>query len=150
MRKSVVINIFFWLYSYYIKGLALKFRTIFLGWLEDRYERFLRFALRGWRAFAFLFGTIALLFLTIIIVGIAGPKIEFFPDNQPNQIIVYAEYPQGTDIEKTNSITKKLENDFICLKAKNSTHILNAISPAFTSSFSLADLIIDKYLLKNL
>ena len=109
----IVINIFFWLYSYYIKALALKFRTIFLGWLEDRYERFLRFALRGWRAFAFLFGTIALLFLTMIIVGIAGPKIEFFPDNQPNQIIVYAEYPQGTDIEKTNSITKKLENEIL-------------------------------------
>ena len=109
----IVINIFFWLYSYYMKALALKFRTIFLGWLEDRYERFLRFALRGWRAFAFLFGTIALLFLTMIIVGIAGPKIEFFPDNQPNQIIVYAEYPQGTDIEKTNSVTKKLESEII-------------------------------------
>ena len=49
----------------------------------------------------------------MIIVGIAGPKIEFFPDNQPNQIIVYAEYPQGTDIEKTNSITKKLENEIL-------------------------------------
>ena len=109
----IVINIFFWLYSYYIKALALKFRTIFLGWLEDRYERFLRFALRGWRAFAFLFGTITLLFLTLIIVGIAGPKIEFFPDNQPNQIIVYAEYPQGTDIEKTNSVTKNLESEII-------------------------------------
>ena len=109
----IVINIFFWLYSYYIKALALKFRTIFLGWLEDKYERFLRFALRGWRAFAFLFGTITLLFLTMIIVGIAGPKIEFFPDNQPNQIIVYAEYPQGTDIEKTNSVTKKLESEII-------------------------------------
>jgi multidrug efflux pump subunit AcrB len=49
----------------------------------------------------------------MIIVGIAGPKIEFFPDNQPNQIIVYAEYPQGTDIEKTNSVTKKLESEII-------------------------------------
>ncbi len=109
----IVINIFFWLYSYYLKSIALKFRTIFLGWLEIKYEKFLRFALKGWRAFAFLFGTILLLFLTIILVGIAGPKIEFFPDNEPNQIIVYAEYPQGTDIEKTNNITKKLENEVL-------------------------------------
>jgi len=36
-------------------------------------------------------------------------KIEFFPDNKPNQIFVYIEYPQGTDIEKTNSITKAME-----------------------------------------
>ena len=109
----IFINIFFWLYSYYIKSLALRFRTIFLGWLEDKYERFLRFALTGWRAFAFLFGTILLLFLTIILVGIAGPKIEFFPDNEPNQIIIYAEYPQGTDIKKTNAITKEIESEVL-------------------------------------
>jgi len=36
-------------------------------------------------------------------------KIEFFPDNTPNQIIVYIEYPEGTDIEKTNQITKEIE-----------------------------------------
>jgi multidrug efflux pump subunit AcrB len=36
-------------------------------------------------------------------------KIEFFPDNTPNQIIVYLEYPQGTSIEKTNAITKEIE-----------------------------------------
>ena len=36
-----------------------------------------------------------------------------------------------------------LENDFLCIEGPNSTHILNAISPAFTSSFELADLIID-------
>lgn len=109
----ITINIFFWLYSYYLKSMGLRFRTIFLGTLENKYESFLRFALKGWRAFAFLFGTIILLFLTMVLVGIAGPKIEFFPDNQPNQIIVYAEYPQGTDIEKTNSITKDIEQEVI-------------------------------------
>ena len=36
-------------------------------------------------------------------------KVEFFPDNKPNQIIVYIEYPQGTDIEKTNLITTQIE-----------------------------------------
>ena len=35
--------------------------------------------------------------------------MEFFPDNKPNQIIVYIEYPQGTDIEKTNILTKDIE-----------------------------------------
>ena len=35
-----------------------------------------------------------------------------------------------------------LENDFIYRKAESSLHILNAISPAFTASFELADLII--------
>ena len=42
-----------------------------------------------------------------------------------------------------NKTTQRLENDFISVKGESSTHILNAISPAFTASFALADLIID-------
>ena len=35
-----------------------------------------------------------------------------------------------------------LEDDFICLNTDKTTHVLNTISPSFTASFSLADLII--------
>ena len=50
-----------------------------------------------------------MLITSFVFVGIAGPKVEFFPDNEPSQIIVYIEYPQGTDIDKTNAITKGIE-----------------------------------------
>ena len=43
-----------------------------------------------------------------------------------------------------NRRTKSLEDDFLCLPGPASTHILNAISPAFTASFALADLILDR------
>lgn len=43
-----------------------------------------------------------------------------------------------------NLDTSSLENDFLCLDGKSSTHVLNAISPAFTASFALADLIINR------
>ncbi len=56
----------------------------------------------------------------------------------------------GIRAQLFNKKEMKLENDFICINGKNSTHVLNAISPAFTASFSLADLIIDKYLINNL
>ena len=42
-------------------------------------------------------------------LGAQRTKVEFFPDNKPNQIIVYIEYPQGTAIEKTNAITNQVE-----------------------------------------
>ena len=45
-----------------------------------------------------------------------------------------------------NNITQHLEDDFMCLQGPASTHVMNAISPAFTASFSLADLIIDESL----
>ena len=41
----------------------------------------------------------------------------------------------------------KLIQDFKLMNHQNSTHVLNAISPAFTASFALADLIIEKSLL---
>ena len=43
-----------------------------------------------------------------------------------------------------NKKTGALEDDFLCIEGPSSTHVLNAISPAFTASFSLADLILDK------
>ena len=45
-----------------------------------------------------------------------------------------------------NRDTEQLEDDFLCLPGQSSTHVLNAISPAFTASFALADLIIDQAL----
>ena len=45
-----------------------------------------------------------------------------------------------------NRQTNQLEDDFLCLPGLGSTHVLNAISPAFTASFALADLIVDQAL----
>ena len=45
-----------------------------------------------------------------------------------------------------NHSSQQLEDDFLCLSGPSSTHVLNAISPAFTASFALADLILDRRL----
>ena len=42
-----------------------------------------------------------------------------------------------------NRKSQLLEDDFLCLPGPSSFHVLNAISPAFTASFALADLIVD-------
>ena len=103
------IVLLFWAYKYVLKDLANRFRTRFLVWLEIRYERLLRYAMRGRRAYAFVFGTVLMLIFSFVLVGISQPKVEFFPDNQPTQIIIYIEYPQGTDIAKTDEMTKSIE-----------------------------------------
>lgn len=48
----------------------------------------------------------------------------------------------GIRSQLVNLNTLMLEDDFLCIKGPRSTHVLNAISPAFTASFELADLII--------
>jgi multidrug efflux pump subunit AcrB len=60
------------------------------------------------------FGITALLLVVVFMLfglslGSGRTKVEFFPDNTPNEIYVYIEYPQGTAIEKTNEITKDIE-----------------------------------------
>ena len=50
----------------------------------------------------------------------------------------------GIRAQLYNINEKRLEDDFICLKGESSLHVLNAISPAFTASFALADEIIDR------
>jgi L-2-hydroxyglutarate oxidase len=43
-----------------------------------------------------------------------------------------------------NRETLRLEDDFLCINGPMSTHVLNAISPAFSASFALADVIVDQ------
>jgi multidrug efflux pump subunit AcrB len=48
-----------------------------------------------------------------MLLGIFPRKVLFFPDNIPNQVITYIEYPQGTDIAKTNKATLFVEKQVI-------------------------------------
>ncbi len=106
---AILTALLLWLYKYVLAGAVEYFQYKSLKKLENIYENTLKFALRGKKAYVFLFGTIAILIVSFVLVGIVQPKVLFFPENQPNQIITYIEYPQGTDIAKTNELTKQVE-----------------------------------------
>ena len=102
-----------WVYRLFLRKWANNFQTKTLVKLERWYENQLRWALSGWKPYIISAATVILLFVSIgaFVASLATQrtKVEFFPDNKPNQIIVYIEYPQGTAIEKTNAITKEIE-----------------------------------------
>jgi len=50
----------------------------------------------------------------------------------------------GIRPQLVNKVTGELEMDYILKSGRNSMHVLNAISPAFTSSFEFAKMIISK------
>ncbi|TRO67197.1 efflux RND transporter permease subunit [Christiangramia sabulilitoris] len=102
--------ILLWFYKYVLSGAVKYFQFKSLKKLESNYERFLKFALRGRKAYGFFFGTLLLLFLSFVLIGLVQPDVLFFPENQPKQVITYIEYPEGTDIEKTNRLTRKIED----------------------------------------
>jgi len=101
--------IMLWIYKYILSRGVDYFQYKALKKLENNYERFLKFALSKKKAYVFFFGTLALLIFSFILVGLVQPNVLFFPENQPNQIITYIEYPEGTAIEKTNELTKLVE-----------------------------------------
>ncbi len=101
----------FWLYKFFIKKWALSFQKGFLVRLENSYKSFLSFALDGFKPILFLGGTFLLLFSSFALMGIFPPSVEFFPENQPKQILVFIEYPEGTAIKKTNETTRRIEEE---------------------------------------
>ncbi len=105
----ILLAILLWVHKYFLLPATNKFQNVWLPALENKYKQFLAYALEGKRAYAFVFGTFGLLILSFVVFGISKPNTLFFPDNEPNQAIVYIEYPEGTDIEKTNTVTKKVE-----------------------------------------
>ena len=115
----VLMPLLFWLYKFFIKSWAMAFQNTFLVRLENNYRRFLTYALNGIKPYFFLGGTFLLLFSSFALMVIFPPKVEFFPDNQPKQIFVFIEYPEGTSIAKTNAITHKIEEEiFIVMERK--------------------------------
>ncbi|RXG22366.1 efflux RND transporter permease subunit [Leeuwenhoekiella marinoflava] len=102
--------ILLWAYKYFLAGAVRYFQFKSLRDLENFYERFLKYALRGKKAYVFFFGTFGMLIVSFILIGLVQPNVLFFPENEPNQIITYIEYPEGTAIEKTNTLTKQVED----------------------------------------
>ncbi|MDF0707924.1 efflux RND transporter permease subunit [Flagellimonas okinawensis] len=109
----VLTAILLWIYRLFLRNWAGIFQNRILPKWESLYEKTLRFSLAGRRPIYIAITTFVLLLIAFIGFGASvqsqRTKVEFFPDNKPNQIIVYIEYPEGTDIEKTNKITKDIE-----------------------------------------
>ena len=100
------------LISVYMKVVPKKESKItFITKLENLYERFLNYALKGKKPGSILVGTFGLLILAVFLMATFPPKILFFPNTDAKQVFVYIEYPIGTDIEETNLISKEIEQD---------------------------------------
>ncbi len=109
----ILTAIMFWVYKYALKRWALYFQKNTMVRFENWYERRIKHALKGGNVYWYFSITVLLLVSTIMLfgmsVGAGRTKIEFFPDNIPNEVYVYIEYPEGTAIEKTNALTKAIE-----------------------------------------
>ncbi|WP_293872360.1 efflux RND transporter permease subunit [Flavobacterium sp.] len=107
-----------WLYKWKLYQWTQDFQHSFFPRLEEKYKGFLSKILTGRNAWFALGGIIGMLFLSIFLLGLFPRKVLFFPENIPRQVITYIEYPQGTDIGKTNKATLFVEKQVIDIMKK--------------------------------
>ncbi|MEY3647443.1 MAG: hypothetical protein RLZ13_325 [Bacteroidota bacterium] len=110
---SIVSSVLTLLYVFYLRRAVAWFQAVFLEKLDNSYEALLTFALRGKNPTKFLLGTFGLFVLSIVLFGVRSPKVLFFPDNQPQLVNVFVEFPMGTSIEATNTFVDKMEDEVV-------------------------------------
>jgi len=87
-----------------------RFQEKTLPGMMMKYEDLIKWALRGKTPGRLLWGAIGLFIVTLVLWNVAGPKVVFFPDDEPNTINTYIKMPVGTEIAVTDSITRIVEN----------------------------------------
>ncbi len=97
--------------QFLLRPASFGFQNTFLPWLENTYNKFLTFCLRGKNAVLTLLGTVMLLVAAFVLFLNFMPKISFFPESDPFYVNIFIDLPIGSDIEATNKIMKELEED---------------------------------------
>jgi multidrug efflux pump subunit AcrB len=100
--------------SYVLNDIIHSFQNRFLPGLMNRYEKLLRWVLKGKRpvrAFYSLFILFIVAVLMIVVsVATGRTKSTFFPSGDPNFVYVYLKMPVGTDARVTDSVLHVLEH----------------------------------------
>jgi multidrug efflux pump len=111
-----------------LRDIIHRFQGRVLPALMNRYERSLRWALKGTRP-GWLVASVFVLFIAAFgSLYIRGNKTEFFPTGDPPIIYVYLKLPVGTKTEYTDSITSVLEKKVFQVVGTNNPIVESVIS----------------------
>jgi multidrug efflux pump subunit AcrB len=94
---------------YLFTDIIHRFQTRVLPSLMNRYEKLLRWLLKGWRPAWMLVSLFILFPVALGLLLLRGNKTTFFPSGDPNFIYVYLKMPVGTGVKTTDSVTQVLE-----------------------------------------
>jgi multidrug efflux pump len=95
--------------KFVFEKLIHSFQNKALPSIMSRYERGLRWSLKGWRPAWLLVATFVLLLFSLFLFSARKVQVVFFPKGDPNQIYVYLKLPVGTNVDYTDSVTRVLE-----------------------------------------
>ena len=96
------------LHRFWLHKVIIRFQTKTWPAVQELYKRMLTKVLH--RPRTMMAGTVGLLFLSFIAIGLRNGGVNFFPIADPNFVYVFTTLPVGTDQAYTDSVTKILES----------------------------------------
>lgn len=88
---------------------SIYFQNNVVPWMENVYDGFIRFALKGIMPIVIFISTIVALIVVMAALGANPPKVDLFPTTEPLYVNAFLELPIGKDIEATNEISREIE-----------------------------------------
>ncbi len=125
-----VLFIALYVFNHYIltPRIIVPFQDKWLPKLMRGYRNLISWVLVGWRPVVFIASMFVLLIGTFVLLGIAQPKVIFFPSGDPDYVYVYNVMPVGTDANVTDSLTRVIEERvFKVLKDEKAEDMVNSV-----------------------
>lgn len=97
------------LYYFVFDPAIRKFQKSFIPSFMAKYKSLINVVIKGNNPIKLMVGMVVLFIITIFIFAARAPKVDFFPQGEPNFTYVYIKLPIGTDANVTDSITKVIE-----------------------------------------
>lgn len=107
---AIVCLVLILLYHFVFERMIHSFQTNLWPAFINLYRRFLNWLLNGSLPLLTIAATFVVLIVSWIWYFSTNPKIETFPDGEPNFAFVYCKMPMGTDAEITDSVTRTIED----------------------------------------
>ncbi len=107
---------------------ARAFQDKFWPTLIRGYQRVLLFVTKGWMPVVTILATVLLLFASIAIFSASSPRVDFFPQGEPNFAYVYVKFPVGTDARVTDKMTKEVENRIYEVIGRDNPNVKSVIT----------------------
>lgn len=122
-----------------LKPLIRKFNQSLLPKLQKIYHDSIQWMLKGRRPWYTLGSAVLFLLGSIVLLGIAAPRVVFFPESAPNFVYVYNTMPAGTDIDETNRVTEQIEARVNQVLGENNPIVKSVISNVALGANSTSD-----------
>ena len=120
--------VIYYLFKFVLHFLIEKFQCCVLPAFLSSYKKTLAFLLKRKRPYLILTGAVVLLLLSFILMGIAPPRVVFFPGGDPNTLMVYITMPEGTHIDVTNEVCRKVEEKVFEVLGRDNADVESVVS----------------------